>query len=640
MKIFKINIIFLFFITVFLFIPLVVSSEEKSWNFKNWEVEININPDSSFNVSEKQTFNFIGDFHYVTRYIAKKDFYKIADVKVYDQDGNLLTGDQIEITEDFSYVYIQVNFDKKDTSYTWIFDYTIYGGLGFYNDYDELYWNAVSSERAVDIEKVKVTVNLPTEQESDKIWAKIYSGVCGSNNETQEYQVLGNQQIVYQGNNILPYDCYTIVAVWPKGVVEEPGYLYATSVPEGSEVIIDNEKSGKQTPAYFLIGYEVEEGIHTIDFEKWGYIAEPENILLEEGSDKEFKSTLNELGWHRSLKKVLFSIILLYFLSPIVVIIYYVFRWFKYGRDPKGRGVIIARYEPPDKSKPAVMGTLFDEKADLKDISASIIDLAYRGYIQIIEEGKKSILSKNDYTFICQRDYKGDKELKEFEKLILDGIFGKSQKKIKLSDLSNKFYKQLPKIKKELYQEMMDREYFRKSPDSVRKKWRSVGIVLVFVGIIGIAVYGLGLPMLFIGILSIIFGIIMPQKTQKGVIAREWAKGFKDYLHTAERFRLQDMKPEIFERYLSYAMVFGVEKEWADRFVDIYKKQPEWYQTTAPIGVFNISNFTSSLSSSFNSSVSSTFTSTPGGSSGGGVSGFSGGGFSGGGGGGGASGAG
>ena len=129
----------------------------------------------------------------------------------------------------------------------------------------------------------------------------------------------------------------------------------------------------------------------------------------------------------------------------------------------------------------------------------------------------------------------------------------------------------------------------------------------------------------------------MPQKTRMGVLAREHAEGFKLYLHTAERFRLKEVVLDTFEKYLSYAIVLGVEKEWAERFVDIYKQSPDWYQSTVSGQTFSINAFTSSLGNSFTTQVGGSFSSTPGGSSGGGSSGFSGGCSGGGGGGGGSS---
>jgi uncharacterized membrane protein len=100
------------------------------------------------------------------------------------------------------------------------------------------------------------------------------------------------------------------------------------------------------------------------------------------------------------------------------------------------------------------------------------------------------------------------------------------------------------------------------------------------------------------------------------------------FLHTAERFKVQNLTPETFERYLPYAMVFGVEKQWAENFKDIYKEPPSWYEGRDAWTTFNTLYLINSLST-LHSSVGSVMASSPRSS---GSSGWSGGGWSGGGG--------
>ena len=97
----------------------------------------------------------------------------------------------------------------------------------------------------------------------------------------------------------------------------------------------------------------------------------------------------------------------------------------------------------------------------------------------------------------------------------------------------------------------------------------------------------------------------------EGNVFREEWLGFKLYLETAERYRMQNLTPDIFEKYLSYAMVFGVEKKWAKAFESIALKSPEWYSgglgtygaSSRP--AFSASGFSSGLSASLVSSLSS-----------------------------------
>jgi uncharacterized membrane protein len=121
-----------------------------------------------------------------------------------------------------------------------------------------------------------------------------------------------------------------------------------------------------------------------------------------------------------------------------------------------------------------------------------------------------------------------------------------------------------------------------------------------------------------------------PRLSKEGRIFKEEWLGFKLYLETAERYRMQNLTPEIFEKYLPYAIIFKIEKEWAKNFDSIITSEPVWYGHTVHGGhVGGVTNFSaSSFSTSFSSSLSSAFASS-------GASGASGGGGSAGGGGGG-----
>jgi uncharacterized membrane protein len=130
-----------------------------------------------------------------------------------------------------------------------------------------------------------------------------------------------------------------------------------------------------------------------------------------------------------------------------------------------------------------------------------------------------------------------------------------------------------------------------------------------------------GVALVLTGILFAVFGQIMPARTQKGARAREWALGFKEFLERVEEPRYKRMitSPEMFERFLSYAMAFKVEGKWARAFEDMYREPPQWY--SGPHGAhFHASSFTSDLSA-MSSAASSTMSSSPSGSGGGGSSG-------------------
>ena len=127
------------------------------------------------------------------------------------------------------------------------------------------------------------------------------------------------------------------------------------------------------------------------------------------------------------------------------------------------------------------------------------------------------------------------------------------------------------------------------------------------------------------GLLTLVFAPLMPKRTEKGVLEKEKILGFELYLKTAEKYRLEFAeKQHLFEKYLPYAIAFGVATIWAKAFKGILKDPPKWYSGVSSQAFVPL-NFTQSLNSGLTSSMTSSVTTA---SSGG--SGFSGGGVSGG----------
>jgi len=315
--------------------------------------------------------------------------------------------------------------------------------------------------------------------------------------------------------------------------------------------------------------------------------------------------------------------------APIIVFILMYRHWSRKGRDPKGRGTIIAQYESPDKLSPAEVGTMLDGSADNKDVSSTIIDLAVRGYLKIKRTEEKGFLGTTsiEYTFLRLKDEEPERD---FEKEVVKGIFG-GEKEKKLSDLKNKFYKTLSTTKSQLYESVTQKGYYAKNPNSVFGAWIAIAIVGGFFMTFGFGMLQGGWGVfsgIVSGIILFIFGWLMPAVTKKGAELKENILGFKDFLSVTETDRLKfhnapEKNPQMFEKFLPYAMVLGVEKEWAKQFEGIYNQQPDWYEDSSG-RVFN-AMILSSMANDFSSSAVTAMSSQPSSASGGG-SGFSGGG--------------
>lgn len=602
-------------------------TQAKTWEFASWDVYITVNEDSTFDVTETHVYDFQGEFSWVERDIPFDRFRDIKNITVTDGQGNVLGEPDVEITNYSDEAIVKINFEAKDEKKTFNISYTIFGGIGFFEDHDEIYWNAASSNRDVYIRDVYAEVKIPKGATRDQLQQALYI-----EDEEGEYWQVDDQTFAYQGTDLDPYYNFTVVAGWPKGIVEDPGTLTVHSEPEGAEIFINGAFTGQTTTGVFQNGLEIEEGEQVVGLKEFGYENFEEKVVVEKGSTETINAELEMTSWYKVLRAVITILIVLFFASPIFAFIILFARWRKYGKDPRGQKTIIPQYEPPDNLSPLLVGTIIDEKVDQRDFTAAIVDLAVRGYLTIVGGGEKHV-QRGDYSLEKKKDFISDQHLSEYEKDLLRSIFS-SKDKVKLSSLSGKLYREYKNLSSAVYQELTERGYFDKRPDKVRQHYVTWGSILVISGLCSAAFWGIGIPFALIGFLLLSFSRAMPRRTKQGVIATEWAKGFKMYLYKAERYRVQKLTPAMFSQFLPYAMVFEVEKEWAEKFEDIIKEPPDWYRGYP--GSFSAAAFSSQLGSSFGRSASAA-THAPSYSSASSSSGFGGGGFAGGGGGGGGS---
>ncbi len=328
---------------------------------------------------------------------------------------------------------------------------------------------------------------------------------------------------------------------------------------------------------------------------------------------------------------------------PLIVFLFMFRHWRRYGKDPKGQGVVVPEFDVPAKLSSLEIVGLMRQGVGANDISAGLIELAVKGYIKIeqIDEKILGIIPKKEYKFIEMKEK--DSNLGEPEKELVEALFSKGKisiqglREVTLSDLKDEFPKKLEIIKKKVMESLIDRGLYEKQPSKVIGPYVLGGGGFFIVGLLLSAIFENGIifaAFVFSGIVVIIFGLFMPKVTKEGAIMKERILGLKDYLQIAEKDRLKfhnapEKRPEIFEKLLPVAMALHVEKAWAKEFEGIYVQSPSWYGGS-PGHVFSAVAFTNDMHS-FAATTSTTV--SPHSSSGSGGGGFSGGGGGGGGGG-------
>ncbi len=330
---------------------------------------------------------------------------------------------------------------------------------------------------------------------------------------------------------------------------------------------------------------------------------------------------------------------------PILVFLGLYYAWNRWGRDEDFSKMV--HYYPPENLPPSEAGILIDDKLHDRDLLALIPYWGGKGLIEVEEVGTDSIWKKDDYIFKFKKALPANAP--EYERTMFVGIFGKNPEAgdtVKLSSLKNVFYTTMDSARKQLEKEIKRKSLY--VPYT-----RGAGVLLLVLGIAALGVGGfffvatrlgamnvfspeLGLGLLGTGILSFIFGRIMPKKAPIGLAAYKALAGFELFVKDAELPRLETFlkeDPHYFDKTLPYAIVFNHVEKWAKKFEALSVPPPSWYHS--PHGsTFSTWAFTNNLSHAMQT-AGSTFASRPSSSSGGsfgGGGGFSGGGFGGGGG--------
>lgn len=558
----------------------VVTARAKELRIEKFDAHIDVASNGTIDVTETIQAHFIGGpWHGLYRSIPVEyvtpqglNYTLFLDVKqVTDGSGHRLKFDSSRVRH---YRKLKIYIPDADNSVQTIaIEYTVSDAIKFFEDHDELYWNVTGDEWDVPIQSARANIILPAG--ASNIRATAFTGVYGSHARDAEIDIAANG-VEVRTTAPLPYHAGLTVAVAiDKGAIREP-------------------------TAADLIGRFVRSN--------WP-------LLL-----------------------------------PIGVFCLMFYLWWTRGRDPRLRP-IAPQYEPPNQLTPGEVGTLVDNSADMRDITASIVDLAVRGYLVIEEVQKERMLGlmhEKDYNFILQKDRSQWGALKAHEQALLDGFFtaGTAGETISMDSLQNRFYKTLPVMRSGIFDSLVSQGFYRRRPDSVRSTYIGggvvVGVLMIWVGARAASAMGIApAPFIIGGIVSALvicgFGWFMPAHTEQGTRALENVLGFEDFLNhvEADRFNRTIKTPQMFEKFLPFAMAFGVEKNWSKAFDGIMTQPPGWYRGgSGPI--FYPVNFTSNLNS-MSSRASSVMASAPrssggsgfggGGSSGGGFGGGGGGGF-------------
>lgn len=572
-----------------LLLPAAIRAEE-GWRIDDFHSLLTLKENGVVEVAETIAVDFAGqqkhgiyrDLPYV--YLDSQGGKTYTTVKVVDVRQNQ---EKARYKVEYGQANLRIRIGDPDKTVsgrqTYQLTYTVVGALTAYGTYDELYWNVTGNDWAVPIEHASATVRLPKDGIEQ---TSCYEGPVGS------------QQACTMGGQTPSQVDFTVAHALSAG----QGLTVAVGYTKGLLPILKGEPPPTVANRLFSLPSLLAFVLVTVP--GWVLVA---RLWWRKGRDSRF-SRDDEDGEEE---------------LPLGV-----------------REVAAVEFAPPFNLRPAEIGTLLDEGADTRDVSATVIDLASRGFLTVTEEPTSSMLGMvkgAEYTLVkTDKPWKG---LLGYEQKLLEGLFT-GRESVKVSELQDSFYKTLEEVKGEMYEEMVRKQYFTANPHKVRIKYLLIalgfGVLawLLFVQAVALMsgiLFGLAAAIGALGVTVLLLVKAMPKRTAAGREAFRQSKGYELFITKAERYRQQFFEKEnLFTEVLPYAVMFGVAQKFAKALKDmgVPVQQPAWYTGTH---AFNPVAFGTSMNS-LSRTLSTSMASRPS-SSGSGGGGFSGGGFGGGGGG-------
>ncbi|MFH1447247.1 MAG: DUF2207 domain-containing protein [Candidatus Micrarchaeota archaeon] len=352
-------------------VVLCLSPYAKSYYLSDVDVGVWVNGDGSFDVAENLTFSFSGQFSYAYRDIPLispgGQEIELFDIKVYE-GGNELP---IKITTVGNDRHIGWEYSAENEKRTFSIRYSVRNQIVRYDDVADFYWKFYGERTSVHAENARSVVYLPegAEKNSTLAWGH------GPDNGVT---TIGDGVVVFTVSDVPPRTFIEGRVVFP------------------SELISDGFTVNKEG-----IGLQ-----RIIDDERENFEAKQEGTLIRIAP-------------------------FVPLIMPVLLAVVMGVLWYRYGREPKVSFDQKYFHEPPYEYPPAVLGTLMDagtKKPNTDGFTATIIDLAQRGYIKIEEvERKKGML---DF-FKSNKDIKlkvknlPDDKLRGYERMAFKMIFGK-----------------------------------------------------------------------------------------------------------------------------------------------------------------------------------------------------------------------
>lgn len=577
----NIRYVLLFMLSLPLF---MFAREGRRESITYFQSDVVLNTDGSLNVQEQIDVHAVGEQvrHGIFRVLPLERKLNSNRFYIHYSDISALRDGKPENIEDVSkegLLTLYLGDEEKllpPGDYRYTLKYRVDKAIGSYESYDELYWNAIGNKWSLPIDSAKVMLTLP--KDASVIGESAHTGMPGSGINKSIFIPLGNNKFEWKVYQLRHREGLTFSISFKKGVIVEPA-----------------NHNGRMVLAGCVLSF-------------------------------------------------------------VIICLFYFFTWRRYGKDPQCPSVY-PHFTPPGNMSPAMLSVRQKESVEISSFSATLTNLAIKGYVQIKDNQKSS------GSFVVTRLGKADDYDYPEEKVLMDNLFS-SGDTVCVNGQYNEDIKNAYREFKESVLSQNDDSAKEKSnfgcsflafliaavsghfltnmyyagdivswysniPSNMIIMWggwlvfmlffliskrgdnsfKPKVLFLVFATVLffgygfysipedrtlGISEWALTLLLIFYTVSLPVYTYLIKRPSKEKVCLLSEIAGFELYLRTAEVREIQffnppKMTPKLFEFLLPYAIAFGVQDVWGERFkktivesdLDPENFSPTWYFGTS-----------------------------------------------------------
>ncbi len=469
---------------------------------------------------------------------------------------------------DGKHIYIgDKNIVLPPGKYTFFIRYKTNRQLGFFDTFDELYWNVTGNEWRLPIMNASAKIILPSNISEDAITAEAYTGFLGAKEKNYETTTSATIVSFKTTKPLLKGQGLTVAVTWPKGFVTEPDWFLKL---------------------------------------RW-FLRDNLNIII-------------------------------FLLGICLLFLYYLFVYFKLANIQKP-GTIIPRFNPPENFSPGAVRYMMQKRYDDKILVAEIVSMAVQGMLTMEYKKHWVPLFKGYYILIKKRMPKKQHVVGTFDyRSVMLSLFNGSDSIELIRSNRGKIQSTIGLVQ-QLFKSLLNNYLVPNTFYVVIALLYSLMLLIFFIVSIPQWIFLDAIIFMVLLFLNVWFSRLIKTYTKVGRKIQDEISGFKMFLETTEKYRLKILgspptkTPELYEKYLPYAIALNVEKQWSKEFDSIFAQleregrpySPIWYSGFGTR--LNAAAFSDHLAGSLGRVISTSSGSRGRGSSGGGRGGGGGGGW-------------